>query len=233
MAYNKVYISIIPARGGSKGIKKKNLYPVLGKPLLYWTLKSSLESKKIAQTWVTSDDIEILDFAERNGAFTIKRPHSLSKDFCSSESAWTHAINHIYKKGIEFTEVVGLQATSPIRENEDIDKAIYQFEKNKADSLFSGCPITDHLLWKRKINKKLAPINYDGGERKPRQKIIKKYLENGSIYIFNRYKFLKENLRLFGNIDIYEMNNYKSLQIDELSDIKFCEAVMKYIYNLG
>ena len=114
MVSNKIYISIIPARGGSKGIKKKNMYPVLGKPLLYWTLKSSLESKSISQTWVTSDDVEILDFAKQNGANIIKRPQSLSKDFCTSESAWSHAIQYISKNGINFTEVVGLQATSPI-----------------------------------------------------------------------------------------------------------------------
>lgn len=233
MVSNKIYISIIPARGGSKGIKKKNMYPVLGKPLLYWTLKSSLESKSISQTWVTSDDVEILDFAKQNGANIIKRPQSLSKDFCTSESAWSHAIQYISKNGINFTEVVGLQATSPIRENNDIDKAILHFEKLRADSLFSGCPITDHLLWKKNLYGKLVPINYNGGERKPRQKIIKKYLENGSIYIFNKDKFNKENIRLFGNIGIYEMNNYKSLQIDELSDVKFCEAVMKHFYNLG
>ena len=68
------------------------MYPVLGKPLLYWTLKSSLESKSISQTWVTSDDVEILDFAKQNGANIIKRPQSLSKDFVL-ESAWFTQFN--------------------------------------------------------------------------------------------------------------------------------------------
>ena len=89
---------------------------------------------------------------------------------------------------------MGLQATSPIRENNDIDKAILNFEKFRADSLFSGCPITDHLLWKKNLNGKLVPINYNGGERKPRQKIIKKYLENGSIYILIKISLLKKIL---------------------------------------
>ena len=69
------------------------------------------------------------------------------------------------------------------------------------------------IYFEKKLNGKLVPINYNGGERKPRQKIIKKYLENGSIYIFNKDKFIKENIRLFGNIGIYEMNNYKSLRL--------------------
>lgn len=227
MEFKNSYISIIPARGGSKGIKKKNLYPVLGKPLLYWTIKSSIESKKIISTWVTSDDDDILSFAKNLGAKTIKRPKYLSKDFSSSESAWLHAINQISKK-ISFNYIVGLQATSPIRKKNELDNAIDYFENQNSDSMFSGCLVTDHLLWLKNKNNFMQSINYKGGGRQPRQKLMDKYLENGSIYIFNREKFLKFKKRMFGNISVYEMPNFRSLQIDEYSDIKFCEAVMKY-----
>ncbi len=219
------FITIIPARGGSKGIKKKNLIKICNKPLLYWSIIRSLKSKNISSTWVTSEDKEILEFSSNLGAKTIIRPKKLSSDFASSESAWLHAINEISKNEY-FDNVVGLQATSPIREFDDIDNAVKLFLKNKFDSLFSACEVTDHLLW-RKHKNKYEPIIYPGGERKPRQKIKKKYLENGSIYIFNKKKFKFYKKRLFEKTGIFEMLNYKSIQIDEFEDIKFCESIMK------
>ena len=226
MAFKKPkFITIIPARGGSKGIKKKNLIKVCNKPLLYWSIIRSLKSKTISSTWVTSEDREILEFSSNLGAKTVIRPKKLSGDFASSESAWLHAIDEISKTE-HFDNVVGLQATSPIREFEDIDNSVKFFLKNKFDSLFSACEVTDHLLW-RKHKNKYEPIAYPGGERKPRQKIQKKYLENGSIYIFNKKKFNFYKKRLFEKIGIFQMLNYKSIQIDEFEDIKFCESIMK------
>ena len=101
------FITIIPARGGSKGIKKKNLIKICNKPLLYWSIIRSLKSKNISSTWVTSEDKEILEFSSNLGAKTIIRPKKLSSDFASSESAWLHAINEISKNEY-FDNVVGL-----------------------------------------------------------------------------------------------------------------------------
>ena len=93
-----IYHSIILARGDSKGIKNKNLQILNGKPLIYWSIKKSLECKKISKTWVSSDSEKILNLSKNYGANIIKRPRIYSKDSSSSESAWEHAIKYINKE---------------------------------------------------------------------------------------------------------------------------------------
>ena len=130
--------AIIPARGGSKGIPKKNLINFCGKPLIYWSIKQAQLSKKIDSVWVTSDDKEILKVSEKYGANIIKRPNQLATDFSSSESAWIHAIDHIQNEtNIKLEYAIGLQPTSPIRNFSDFDLAIEYFCKKNLDSLLS------------------------------------------------------------------------------------------------
>ena len=114
MKYN-IYHSIILARGGSKGIKNKNLKKINTKPLLYWSINQSLKAKNINKTWVSSDSEKILNYAKSLGAETIKRPKNLSCDNSSSESGWIHAINEIKKRKYKFNKLVAIQATSPLR----------------------------------------------------------------------------------------------------------------------
>ena len=109
------FVGIILARGGSKGIKLKNLFKINNKPLIYWTIKHCLNSKKINSVWVSSDNNKILNYSQKMGVKIIKRPKVYSKDTSSSESAWLHAIEHIEKRGFHIKNVVGLQPTSPIR----------------------------------------------------------------------------------------------------------------------
>ena len=141
--------SVILARGGSKGIHKKNLHLVKGKPLLYWSIKKSLQSKKIAKTWVSSDSTEILKYSKKIGASIIKRPKKFASDNSSSEVAWLHAAKKLKN---ESDIIVGIQPTSPIRDSKDFDNAINKFIKGKYDSLFTGQKIKDFFIWK--INKK-------------------------------------------------------------------------------
>ena len=122
--------SIILARGGSKTIKNKNLILVKKKPLLYWSIKRSIQSKHINYTWVSSDNKKILEFSKKNGARLIKRPKYLAEDTSTSESAWLHAINYIKEK-YKVDLVVGIQPTSPIRKKTDFDNAIKLFLKKK------------------------------------------------------------------------------------------------------
>jgi len=224
MISNK-YFTIILARSGSKEIKNKNIINLRGRPLLYWTIKNSLKSKKIIKTFVSSDSNKILRIAKKFGAETIKRPKKLAGDNSSSEEAWCHALEEINKKYEKPSHIVGLQITSPIREDNDIDKAIYQLEKNRFDSLFSCQIIKDYFIWKKK-KFKLIP-NYSYKKRKLRQKISEKYLENGSIYIFNAEKFLKTKNRLFGKIGNYVMKKRTSFQIDDAEDLE----IVKKIFN--
>ena len=210
-------IIIIPARGKSKGIKNKNLYRFCDKPLLYWTLRQAFMSKKCKKVYVTSDSNKILKFAKDQGAEIIKRPQKYSLDTSSSEEAILHAMREIKE---DYKTVVLLQATSPLRKRNDVDNALHKFYKTKSDSLFS-CHDASHNfdIWHFK-NNKTSPLFVESHKtfytkRKPRQLIKKNYFQqNGSIYIFTKELIKKFKNRLGGNINVYEMDEWQSFQLD-------------------
>ena len=217
------FIAIILARGGSKGIKFKNLIKIKKKHLIFWTIKHCINSKKIKSVWVSSDNLKILNYSKKIGANIIKRPKKYALDRSTSEESWIHAIKFLENKKIIHENIVGLQPTSPLRNKYDIDEAIIYFKINKFDSLFTAQPIRDHFIWKKKKSKLISNYNYKSRLR--RQDIEESYLENGSFYIFNRKKFLKCKNRLFGKIGVYKMNKINSLQIDDEDDIKIINSL--------
>tara|TARA_A100001015_G_scaffold312168_1_gene416797 strand:+ start:3528 stop:4205 length:678 start_codon:yes stop_codon:yes gene_type:complete len=221
----KKIFSIILARKNSKGIKNKNLKTINNKPLLYWSITKSLNSKFINKTFVSSDSQKILNYSKKVGAETILRPYKYAKDKTTSEKSLLHSINYLERKKFEFDTVVFIQPTSPIRKKNDFDEAIKKFNFKKLDSLFSANVSHDTNFWE--IKKKLLKANYNYKKRKMRQDLNKKYLENGSFYIFDKEKFKKEKCRLFGKIDFYLIDKLQSFQIDDASDIKLINLIFK------
>lgn len=224
---NKNVVAIIPARKGSKGIANKNIKNFCGKPLIYWSIKSAINSKYIDRVYVTSDCDKTLKLSKEYGAFPIKRPSNISGDSASSETAWIHALSVIEKNNYKVDLVVGIQATSPVRTSKDFSKAIELMNKEKIDSLLTVTEVEDNFLWELNSNNELESINYDYRDRLLRQKIKKRYLENGSFYIFKPLILTKNKNRLGGKIGIYKMDKHKSFQIDNPEDIKLCESIMK------
>ena len=221
--------SIILARGGSKGIPKKNLLNFCGKPLLAWTVLQSLAADKVSDTWVSSDSQEILDIADQYGANSIKRPPEISGDTISSESAWLHAIEFIenQQKSVPIDYVLAPQVTSPLREATDFSNAITQIIVEKSDTLLSVGEIEDFFIWAKNEGENPVSVNYDYKKRKLRQQIENRYLENGSFYIFSP-QFLKvNNNRLGGQMSLYEMERYKIFQIDNIEDVELTSVIMK------
>ena len=219
--------AIIPARGNSKGIKRKNLVNFCNKPLIYWSIKQALESKLITNVVVTSDNSEILNFSEKCGAIAIKRPIKISGDKASSESALIHAIKTI---NFEIDVIVFLQATSPLRSTNDIDDAIKKFLKDKSSSLFSGSKMNDFNIWS-KSKRNLKSINYNWKKRTIRQsKKNEIWCENGSIYVTKPKHLLKNKNRLTKKITIYEMLPYQAFEIDEIEDIPFMETIFRKFF---
>lgn len=183
-------VAIIPCRGGSKGIPRKNIKPFLGKPLLYWTIKQLKKSKKINDIFVTSDDEEILEVSEELEVKAIKRPKELSTDNATSESVWLHAINDLAINNDSI--ILAPQVTSPLRLASDFDCALSHFIKEEYDSLFSSSPFEDICVWKRSDkDPKLVPVNYEPKKREIRQNLDPHYVENGSFYLFNCGGFKK------------------------------------------
>jgi N-acylneuraminate cytidylyltransferase len=219
-------VAIIPARGGSKGIPNKNIIDFCGKPLIAWTIEQCLSSKYIIDVWVTSDSQDILDIAEKYGAKTIKRPDSISGDMASSETAWMHAIE-IIQRDSNIDLVFAPQVTSPLRETKDINSAIEKIVDSDSDSLLSTVEIEDFFIWRQRLKDGPESVNYDYMNRKPRQEIEKKYLENGSFYIFKPKIIKANNNRLGGKVLLYKMEKFKMFQIDNDEDVELATVIMK------
>lgn len=227
MGCNMSNVAIIPARGGSKGIPKKNILSFCNKPLISWSITQALKAKSVDSVWVTSDCEEILSVAKNHGARTIKRPIDLASDNASSESAWIHALEYIESKNIPVNLVIGMQATSPLRSSRDLDLAVDLFHNEAADSMFTSFTIEDFFIWKQSEEGQLDGVNHDPVNRKPRQQIEKNYLENGSFYLFRPEGIRRTNNRLHGRIRTFSMDGYKRFQIDSPEDLKLCETIMR------
>lgn len=218
-------VAIIPARGGSKGIPKKNLLMIGGKPLVAWSIEHALNSSKIDSVWVTSDCDEVLSVAKKFGANVILRPKIISGDKSTSEEAWIHAVNEIQKQ-TEIDLIVCMQPTSPIRGRNDLNEAVKMFKSGKFDSILSVTKVEDHFEW-RLTSDGAESVNYDYRDRKRRQDIDQKYLENGSFYIVSPSQLLKDNNRLGGKIGLYQQDKFKMFQIDNIEDVMLCEIILK------
>lgn len=224
-------VAIIPARGGSKGIPKKNLLDLCGKPLIGWSIDQAVNAELIDDVFVTSDSDEILAVGEKFGAKSIKRPEAISGDNATSESAWLHALDEIEAKGKKVEYVVLMQATSPIRHSFDLDQAIKKMKDENLDSLFSVANIGDFFIW-RKMADKYESINYDYKNRKRRQDFGEQLLENGSFYICKPSLLRETNNRLGGNIGVHEMPLWKSFEIDDIENVKFIKMLMEnYLFK--
>lgn len=220
-------VAIIPARGGSKGIARKNLVDVCGKPLIAWSILQACKVRQIDSVWVTSDDDEILAVAESFGARLIRRPAEISSDQASSESAWLHALDEIENHGISIGLVVAMQATSPIRESSDLEGGLEMLQEHGFDSLLSVVEVEDFFTWRIAEGGSAESVNYDYKNRKRRQEIDKRYLENGSFYIFRPELLRTNNNRLGGRIGLYAMARHKMFQIDNPEDIDLCATIMR------
>jgi CMP-N,N'-diacetyllegionaminic acid synthase len=219
-------VAIIPARAGSKGIPGKNLVTICGTPLVGWSIRQALAAG-VDSVWVSSDGDDILDTARRFGARAIRRPVSIAGDTASSESAWAHALDAIEADGIGIDLVIGMQATSPLREPADLVQAMRRFHEEQLDSLLSVVEIEDFFMWR--IDPAAGPqsVNYDWRDRKRRQAIEKRYLENGSFYLFRPALLRASNNRLGGRIGVHVMQRHKMFQIDNPEDVALVEAIMR------
>ena len=188
----KKILSIIPARGGSKGLPRKNIADLAGKPLIAWTIEASLNSEYISKTIVSSDDDEILNISKKYNADIIKRPDELALDTTAIEPVIKHVVEELKIENLEYDYLVLLQPTSPLRYAKDIDNAFDMLFKNNATALISVCEIDNKILKAFKQNKDtfIEGISNNKYPFMRRQDLPKIYLSNGSIYIIKIDEFL-------------------------------------------
>jgi len=220
-------VAIILARGGSKGIPKKNILDFCGKPLIVWTIEQLQHASGISSIWVSSDSEEILAISKACEVETIYRPTEISGDFATSESGWLHAIEIIENRTGKIDIVIAPQVTSPLRESKDIEHGLSEFQDQGYDSIFSCSIAEDLFFWEKMADGGLQSTNYDYKNRSRRQDIPKQYIENGSFYIFKPEVLTQYNNRLGGKIGMSQMEFWKMFEIDSMDDLKMCEALMK------
>ena len=227
-------VALIPARGGSTGIPRKNIIEFCGHPLIAWTIATARRAKRIDGVYVSTDDGEIGSVARRYGAAVIARPPELSGDSASSESALLHAIDTIVSnEGADPRTVVFLQATSPLRETSELDEALDLFAREEFDSLFSGSQPEDLHLWKQD-RKGLASLNYDYRNRQRRQDMDDTsmvWVETGSFYVTRTVLLRASGNRLGGRIGIYKVPFWKSFEVDSQEGLELCRTLM-HLYQL-
>lgn len=226
MHREKQTIAIIPARGGSKGLKGKNIYPVAGRPLLAWTVLQAVQSERIDRVFVSTDDAEIAEVAAAYGAGVIERPQELSGDGASSESALLHAVDLLEQElAIPVGLVVFLQATSPLRKPRDIDRSIERFRAEGADSLISVTKLDDLTVWEKRPQG-WESVNFDYRNRGMRQQRPAQYIENGSIYLVTPEVLRSTGNRIGRKLSIYEMEFWQTWEIDSVEEIDLIEFYM-------
>lgn len=233
MYLHKKIIAVIPARGGSKGIKHKNIYILNGKPLIEYTINAALASKYIDRIVVSTDDIQIAEVSKELGAeVPFLRPNEMALDTSNTIEAVMDVIAKLKLVENEYDSLVLLQPTQPLRQVFHIDEAIEKYYMNEKKSLVSVSKSNNHPLLIRKINKQgelKRILNKNSTCR--RQDMSATYFVNGCIYI-NAINELSIKTSFNDNKIPYIMEKKYSVDIDEMDDIYLAEYYMKE-YSIG
>ena len=209
-------VSVILARGGSKGIPKKNIIDINGKPLIYYSIEASKKSA-VSKTFVSTDSDEIAEISIRHGASgRIERPKHLATDDSKSDDALLHFANII-----DFDILVFIQPTSPMINHFYINEGIDMIINGGYDSVFTATK--EH--WIPKWNNNIEPVDWDIYNRPMRQDKENLYTENGMFYITKRKNLLESKLRYSGKIGIVEIPLKDSFQIDSMDDLELIKRL--------
>lgn len=218
-------LAIICARGGSKGIPRKNIRNFSGSPLIAWTIRCSLRSELVDHVIVSSEDEEILEIARNWGARTHLRPDFLATDEATTEDCVIDVLEN-NKLASDSSTIVVVQATSPLTSHNDLDDGLELFLTNGFDSVVSVVP-THTFQWEIYEDGSASPINYDPKHRKRRQEIKNIVAENGAFYIAKKSVWGSEKCRLGGLIGAYLMESWKGIEIDTMADWKRLEDIVE------
>ena len=206
-------VAVIPARGGSKGVLRKNLRRIGGVPLVVRAVQAAAAAASVDLVVVSTDDDEIAAAARAAGARIVERPAELAGDTASSESALLHALDVLAGEGVEPDVVVFLQATSPFIPVDGIDRAV-EAVRGDYDTAFAAHE-TYGFLWRRDETCAAAAINHDAAHRPRRQDREPHYLETGAFYAMDAAGFRLALHRFFGRTAVIEVPERSAIEIDD------------------
>lgn len=210
--------AIIPARGGSKGVPRKNLERIAGKSLVGRAIETCRRAHMIDRVIVTTDDEEIAAEARAHGAEVVTRPQKLSGDSASSESALLHVLDTFRASGETLPETTLLvQCTSPFTDPKDLNRLVTLV--NKHDTAFTAVP-SHVFLWRTAPDGSMIGVNHDSSVRLPRQQLQPEFAESGNAYAMRTTGFMQHQHRFFGSIGIVEIDRERAIEIDTPLDLR-------------
>lgn len=223
------YLVVIPARGGSKGIPHKNIKPLCGKPLIYYSIDVARQFTSDENICVTTDDAEIISVVEQHGLkVPFVRPAELATDTCGSNEVIQHAYQFFADKGILYDAIVLLQPTSPFRKVEFLKEAVTLYD-DSIDMVTSVRPAACNPYYDgfEDNSEGLLVVSKGDGLIERRQDAPNVWQQNGSIYVINPKSLMKKGLSRFTRIRKYPMSEYYSVDIDNPFDWKVAELIIK------
>lgn len=236
---NKKYVAVIPARGGSKGIPKKNIKDMNGKPLIAYTIEVANRAVRegiLNRCIVSTDSDEIALVSQKYGAeIPFIRPDYLAEDTAKSVDVILHALSFLEEKGEYYDAVITLQPTSPMRTYEDLIGGIVQFDNSNADSLIAVYEDVkaNGFNYYRMNNRHFGIAEHPEHNTGIRRQDMKPmYVRNGALYITD-VKVLKSTKHIIGDIPLlYVMPKERSIDVDTMQDFEYIEWLMRKNKNI-
>ena len=220
---------VIPARGGSKRLPRKNVLPLAGKPLICWTIEAALKAKLDARIMVTSDDDEILEIARRyesQGVTAYKRPDELATDTSSTIDVVIDSVKAERAAGHDPRTLMLLQPTSPLRSADDIRAALEVFRKRGCeDAVVTVCEVDHPTAWVGTVTSESLFTGVSGTSKRS-QDYEKEYRLNGAVYVVNVTTLLTDKKIFSTRTLASKMPRSRSLDVDEYLDLQICEALL-------
>ena len=216
-------IAVIPARGGSKGVPKKNIRPLAGRPLISYTIEAAKRAKSVERVIVSTDDAEIARVAKQDGAEVIMRPAELATDEAPAELALIHVVETLKRtEGYAVDVVVTLEPTSPLRSPGLIDRCVETLRRTGADSVVTVVEtwgvlgIPDPKGW----------FTYERNQPRRRQDRAPRYMESGAAYVTKAEILLSQRLICGGKLQSVVVGQDEGVDINTLSDFAIAEALL-------
>ncbi|MCA8938221.1 MAG: acylneuraminate cytidylyltransferase family protein [Planctomycetes bacterium] len=220
-------LALIPARGGSKGLPGKNVVPLAGKPLIAWTIEAAIDSGLFERVAVSTDDQEIAEVAERfNAKVPFMRPAELASDSARTIDVAKHALAHYDALGRHFDAIVVLQPTSPLRNAQDIQRAVL---KAGGHALISVCEVEHPIQWALSLSDDGTLLRHPdlvSRDATRRQDTTRALRPNGAIYVWPRAYIEAGVAGLPPDCLAYEMPRERSIDIDDETDLLIAKALM-------
>ena len=210
-------VTVILARGGSKGIPRKNIIDINGRPLIWYSINASLNSN-VSETWVSTDDDEIKQVSINCGAKVIDRPSELATDTIMGDDSLVHFANEK-----DFDVLVYIQPTSPLIKTEYINTGIDMMLSGNYDSVFTAYKKAWDAVW----NENMDPVGWDMYNRPRRQDVDDMWIEDGMFYITKKESLLSSGLRYSGKMGVVQIDFKDSFEIDTLEDLELVRKLLK------